>query len=149
MAAIYSPIYEPKHRLKCFTFHYSMNGLTMGRLNLYQVSENDEVLTTEKLLLTITGNQGTDWHQGYVDLRQCNCTYQLVFQAVKGTSYLSDIALDKFSLSQDPTNCKLLKENIEAKYQPVTQGNICESRLLDFEYVYTIKLHLLELNNSY
>ena len=65
-ASIYSPIYELRDRLECFTFHYNMKGLTMGKLELYQVLENDELLTKDKLLLSIPGNQGFQWHQAYV-----------------------------------------------------------------------------------
>ena len=121
-AAIYSPVYEPRDRLMCFTFHYNMNGASMGKLELYQVRENDELLSMDKLLLEISGNQGVEWHQAYVSLRQFNDSYQLVFQATRGSSYLSDIALDKFSLSQDIANCQLLKEIIEDKYMPVQRG---------------------------
>ena len=94
----------------------------MGKLELYQVLENDELLTKDKLLLSIPGNQGFQWHQAYVRLRQMNASYQLVFQATHGSGYLSGIALDKFSLSQDKTNCQLLKEIIHERNKPVEQG---------------------------
>ena len=104
-----------------------MNGVSVGKLKLYQVLENDEILTKEKLLVTITGNQGTEWHQAYIRIRPLNSSYQLVFQATRGPSYLGDIALDKFSFCQDMTNCKLLKEKIEENYIPLKKGikNIC------------------------
>ena len=112
-ASIYSPVYEPKDRLVCFTFHYYIYGDIKGRLELFQVPENvDELLSDDKQLLRLSGNQGNKWHQGYVDLKQLNSNYQLVFLGIHGSSHLGSIGLDKFSLSQDKTNCKILRESI-------------------------------------
>ena len=118
-SAIYSPEYEPEDRLACFTFHYNMFGKTIGDQKLFQLLQNDDYLSDQNLLLKISGDQGQNWHQAYVKLNEVNSRYQLVFQANQEVSSLSSVALDKFSLSQDETNCQLLKEAIRAKYTVV------------------------------
>ena len=115
-------MYEPRDRLRCFTYHYNLFGATTGTLRLFQVPENDELLLDDNLIQRISGNQGSEWHQAYVNIRQLNQSYQLVFQALRGSSNASEMALDKFSLSQDKTNCRILKESIENKYLPANQG---------------------------
>lgn len=99
-----------------------MFGELTGELKLFQLWQVDDDFSELNLLMKISGNQGKEWHQAYVQLRKVNSSYQLVFEATLGVGYFHSIALDKFSLSQDKTNCQLLKASIEAKYQAVDHG---------------------------
>ena len=105
-----------------------MFGETIGYLKLFQLLQNDDHLSDQNLLLKISGDQGKNWHQAYVKLKKVNSSYQLVFQANQEVDSLSSVALDKFSLCQDETNCQLLKEAIEAKYTAVDHSKYLSTK---------------------
>ena len=48
----------------CLQFFYHMNGKRMGRLNVYK----REGMRNDDLLWTMSGDQGTDWHEAVVDI---------------------------------------------------------------------------------
>ena len=48
----------------CLQFFYHMNGKRMGRLNVYK----REGMRSDDLLWTMSGDQGTDWHEALVDI---------------------------------------------------------------------------------
>ena len=48
----------------CMRFFYSMNGRRMGTLNVYK----REGMRRDDLLWTMSGHQGTEWHEALVDI---------------------------------------------------------------------------------
>ena len=48
----------------CLQFFYNMNGSRMGTLNVYK----REGMRSDDLLWTMSGNQGTDWHEALVEI---------------------------------------------------------------------------------
>ena len=48
----------------CLQFFYHMNGKRMGRLHVYK----REGMRNDDLLWTMSGDQGTDWHEALVDI---------------------------------------------------------------------------------
>lgn len=48
----------------CLQFFYHMNGMRMGTLNVYK----REGMRSDDLLWTMSGHQGTDWHEALVDI---------------------------------------------------------------------------------
>ncbi|CAC5390463.1 unnamed protein product [Mytilus coruscus] len=79
----------------CLKFHYHMFGSTMGTLNVYQGN---------RLIWRKTGNQGNQWQLAELVLQanSCNCS-KIYFEAVRGTSHTSDIAIDDVEVH--PSRC--------------------------------------------
>lgn len=75
-------------------FCYSMNGKDMGTLNVYQRFPNDpKPDQTQKRVWTKSGDQGSKWRCTYVNIPSKR-QYSIVFEAVRGDGYRSDIAVD-------------------------------------------------------
>ncbi|XP_073258031.1 MAM and LDL-receptor class A domain-containing protein 1-like [Porites lutea] len=91
----------------CMRFFYSMNGRRMGTLNVYK----REGMRRDDLLWTMSGHQGTEWHEALVDIG--GACYQILFEGVVGPSYLSDIAVDDIYLTKG-TCCHLRQEKFDA-----------------------------------
>ncbi|CAG2246680.1 Neurogenic locus notch homolog protein 2 [Mytilus edulis] len=70
----------------CLKFQHHMYGATMGTLNVYQGSS---------LIWNKTGDHGNQWHLAEISL-QANSfsSSKISFEAVQGSSYTSDIAID-------------------------------------------------------
>ncbi|KAL9958730.1 hypothetical protein ACROYT_G035784 [Oculina patagonica] len=78
----------------CLSFNYHMNGLTIGRLNVYARGPDAE----ETLLWRIAGSQGDAWRSATVPIARTN-PYQIVIEGVIGDGYTGDIAVDNVRLS--------------------------------------------------
>lgn len=75
-------------------FCYSMNGRSMGKLTLYQRFTSDpKPDQTQKAVWTKSGNQGSKWRCTYANIPSTR-QFSIVFEAVRGKGYQSDIALD-------------------------------------------------------
>ena len=61
-----------------------------------QVPETDDL--EERVLGTITGNYGEEWQEFLLDLKEAQTSFQLFLEAVIGSSYLGDIAVDDIRL---------------------------------------------------
>ena len=66
------------------------------RYSVGQVPETDD--PDERILGTITGNYGEEWQEFLPDLKEAQTSFQLFLEAVIGSSYLGDIAVDDFQL---------------------------------------------------
>ena len=68
---------------KCFTFYYHMYGSGIGTLQIY--INNARTTAGKKQVWSLSGNKGNKWHNGKVNLRTANRTYQVIvlFFAVK------------------------------------------------------------------
>lgn len=82
---------------RCMTFWYHMYGSGMGDLNVY-VNING----TKHKVWTMSGDQGDEWKMARVTLVSKGYQYQVIFEAVRGSSFRSDIALDDISFKDYP-----------------------------------------------
>ncbi|XP_069693713.1 uncharacterized protein [Periplaneta americana] len=101
-ARLYSPVYTSQltaSQPSCFTFWYHMYGATTGSLHVYIKPENVEFGGTLLPRFTKTGDQGNQWFQAIVLLPSMNQSFQVVIEAVRGASYVSDIAIDDVKIA--------------------------------------------------
>ncbi|XP_054010875.1 MAM and LDL-receptor class A domain-containing protein 1-like [Hylaeus anthracinus] len=97
-ARIISPIYNATYtEAGCFSFWYHMYGATTGALNVYFKQEKD---ITPRLMFTREGNQGNQWLQGTFNLPKAEKGFQIIIEGVRGSSYVSDIAIDDVAILQ-------------------------------------------------
>ena len=82
---------------RCLSFYYHMYGSKMGTLNLYGNYGN--VVQTKKFW-SRHGNNGNRWTKAMITLP--SGTYQIMFEAVRGAGYRSDMAIDDVSLETGP-----------------------------------------------
>ncbi|XP_031568759.1 MAM and LDL-receptor class A domain-containing protein 2-like [Actinia tenebrosa] len=75
---------------RCMSFWYSMYGGGMGDLNVYL--KDPETGAMEKIW-SKSGDQGQDWKNAEVTIKRA-ANYKVVFEAVRGVDFRSDIALD-------------------------------------------------------
>ena len=90
-AQLVSPSYSSS-RGGCLNFWYSMNGRTMGTLNVVLTTGNKQQRIWSK-----TGNQGSAWQLAQVTIPQSS-NYTIMFEGIVGTGYQSDMALDDISI---------------------------------------------------
>ncbi|VDI13578.1 Hypothetical predicted protein [Mytilus galloprovincialis] len=78
---------------RCLTFTYHMYGEHMGTLNIYQMSD---------LKWTRSGSQNNSWKLDKIHLDEkltdSKGYSKITFEAIRGTSYLSDIAIDNVKI---------------------------------------------------
>ena len=76
-------------------FFYHMFGIEMGELHL-DLSLNGFLI--QDIIPAITGNQGNAWIERVVDLTPYKGDVRIIFRAVRGSGFRSDIAVDQVSL---------------------------------------------------
>lgn len=91
----------------CLQFYYTMYGRYMGYLNVYK----REGMKNDDLIWTLSGNQGTEWHEAVVDIG--GACYQIIFEGITGSSYQSDIAIDDIYFGKG-TCCQLRHRTFDA-----------------------------------
>ncbi|KAJ8402025.1 hypothetical protein AAFF_G00372600 [Aldrovandia affinis] len=84
----------------CLQFHFHMFGSGTGRLSIYLRQEGQG---QEEVLWSRLGEQSISWLKAEVDYK-CDRKHQIVFEAVRGTSIRSDIAIDDILFKKGP--CK-------------------------------------------
>lgn len=77
------------------TFYYHMFGSNMGELHL-DILENG--ILTRDIIQPFIGDQGNSWNSTVVDLSPYSGTIKLIFRAVCGNGFRSDIAIDDVSI---------------------------------------------------
>lgn len=77
---------------KCLSFWYHMYGSHIGTLNFYIKDANSKYI-----IKSIDGDQGDQWQQGEIGLHS-QLDFQVILEAVHGTSYRGDIALDDINV---------------------------------------------------
>ncbi|XP_033751994.1 MAM and LDL-receptor class A domain-containing protein 1-like [Pecten maximus] len=99
-ARIISPMYSATSTAQCVQFYYHMYGSQIGSLNLKLKVQN----AIGNAFWTKSGNQGNKWNVAQVtlDASRLSLPYQLVFEGVRGSGYLSDIALDDIQIRSGP-----------------------------------------------
>lgn len=96
-AQLKSRVIDPSCKPCSFNFWYSMFGSTINTLSVSLQPVNGNKSQT---IWTLSGNQGSGWKNAVVSLVS-SVPYRLIIEAVAGSSYTGDIALDDLSL----TNC--------------------------------------------
>ena len=81
-------------------FAYHMYGATMGTLSI-DVSPDSGSTWIEEW--TLSGDQGDQWNQTFVDLSAYTSNISVRVQAQTGTSFTSDIAIDLLQFMEMPT----------------------------------------------
>nr|XP_034302513.1 MAM and LDL-receptor class A domain-containing protein 1 isoform X2 [Crassostrea gigas] len=80
----------------CLRFFYNMNGRGIGTLNVFAGESN-----SEQNVWNISGNQNDIWTPVAVDIPPVN-DLVIWIEAIRGKSYLSDIAIDTIELFDSP-----------------------------------------------
>ena len=73
-------------------FHYHMYGIRMGKLNVYKEKHG----RSPTMLMRKSGNQGNMWEEYKLTISS-DLPYKIMFEAVRGRDFDSDIALDSIS----------------------------------------------------
>ncbi|KAJ9580601.1 hypothetical protein L9F63_024216, partial [Diploptera punctata] len=101
-ARLFSPVFSPNLTVSqpsCFIFWYHMYGAATGILNVYVKPEDIPFDGNLSPKFTKFGNQGDEWFQGIVQLPRLNIPFQVVIEALRGSSYVSDIAIDDVEIT--------------------------------------------------
>ncbi|XP_028274030.1 MAM domain-containing protein 2-like [Parambassis ranga] len=77
---------------QCLSFYYHMYGSGTGKLSVYINKDGEDVLLWQR-----RGEQSIAWLRAQVEYRSYN-QHQIVFEAVRGSSVRSDIAIDDIIL---------------------------------------------------
>ncbi|KAF7393160.1 hypothetical protein HZH66_008993 [Vespula vulgaris] len=97
-ARIISPLYNSVlTESGCFSFWYHMYGTAMGALRVYFKTETD---INPQLMFHKEGNQGNQWLHGIFTLPKVDKNFQIIIEGKRGTSYVSDIAVDDIAILQ-------------------------------------------------
>lgn len=76
-------------------FFYHMSGIEMGELHL-DININGFLI--KDIMPSISGDQGSGWIEQTIDLTPYRGDVRIVFRAIRGTGYRSDIAIDQVSI---------------------------------------------------
>ncbi|XP_041467542.1 MAM and LDL-receptor class A domain-containing protein 1-like [Lytechinus variegatus] len=80
----------------CISFWFHMFGQTIGSLNVY-LQRNESALDLP--VWTRTSSSGNRWREAYVDVVDIY-TFRVVYEAVRGSSYTGDIAIDDVGMTE-------------------------------------------------
>lgn len=83
---------------RCLSFWYHMYGSGIGQLNVYIES----TVGAAKRMWSLSGDQGDEWKMTQITLSSAASEYKVTFEAVRGTSFRADIALDDISFKEIP-----------------------------------------------
>ncbi|XP_057354571.1 MAM domain-containing protein 2 isoform X4 [Manis pentadactyla] len=82
----------------CLTFFYHMYGAGTGLLSVYLKKEGD---SEESLLWRRGGEQSISWTRALIEY-SCERQHQVIFEAIRGVSIRSDIAIDDVKFQAGP-----------------------------------------------
>jgi len=86
----------------CLQFFYNMNGRRVGTLNVYK----REGMRSDDLLWTMSGEQGTDWHEALVDIGgACYQVLWIISQIVMSFICLVPFPQHLCNISYTGTHC--------------------------------------------
>lgn len=131
-ARLISPVYsrpDPSDEEICIEFFYHMRGETMGQLRVYlrEVSSRDEWnLDPKDSIVWLIGHQGMKWKKEVYIPNYIGDDFQVIFEAIRGSSYQSDIAIDDFSIVR---NCSIYSTSTEDQSvtYPTEEVNVYDS----------------------
>jgi len=93
-------------------FFYHMSGIEMGELHL-DLSLNGFLI--QDIIPVITGDQGSAWMEETVNLTPFKGDARIIFRAIRGTGYRSDIAVDQVTL-RDALPVGILDNELEKAF---------------------------------
>nr|XP_002741057.1 PREDICTED: MAM domain-containing protein 2-like [Saccoglossus kowalevskii] len=105
-ARLISPIYQPENIDDVFilTFYHHMHGTTMGTLNVYLSNVNE---TRLQRIWSKSGREqrtyGNHWFHTEL-VFNATSPFQVIFEGVIGASFLSDMAIDDYSLLRNASD---------------------------------------------
>ncbi|KAL0979007.1 hypothetical protein UPYG_G00179220 [Umbra pygmaea] len=97
-ARMLSPVLRGSTEQQCLIFYYHMYGSGTGILSVL-LRRNDS--GHKALLWRHRGEQSISWMRAMVDYK-CDCRHQIVFEAIRGPSIRSDIAIDDIVFTKGP-----------------------------------------------
>ncbi|XP_055996867.1 MAM and LDL-receptor class A domain-containing protein 1-like isoform X2 [Ostrea edulis] len=97
---------------RCLTFWYHMYGSDMGTLN---------VLVDGSSVWTRTGDQGNSWKKADITVGTTT-NYKVAFEAIKGSGYRSDIAIDAISMTACGSSTQAPTTQAPTTQAPTTQA---------------------------
>uniref|UniRef100_A0A3B4TCJ5 MAM domain containing 2 n=1 Tax=Seriola dumerili TaxID=41447 RepID=A0A3B4TCJ5_SERDU len=86
---------------QCLRFYYHMYGSSTGQLSVHLDKDGEDVLLWQR-----SGEQSIAWLRARVEY-QCDSQHQIVFEATRGSSVRSDIAIDDIVFEGGPCPGKL------------------------------------------
>lgn len=92
----------PATTAQCITFWYHMKGSSIGTLKVLLQRQG----VPDYVLWRLDGDQGDKWISGQAPISSSSSSYKIVFEGVRGTGYLGDIAIDDISFSSSKCGCK-------------------------------------------
>ena len=99
-AIMYVPCIDPTQWTQLsLVFAYHMYGATMGTLSIDVSSDSGTTWIEE---WTLSGNQGTQWYETYVDLSAYTSNISVRFQGITGAGFRSDMAVDLVQFIEMP-----------------------------------------------
>ncbi|KAM6184001.1 MAM domain-containing glycosylphosphatidylinositol anchor protein 1 isoform 2-T2 [Erethizon dorsatum] len=107
-ARLVSPLYNASAKFYCVSFFYHMYGKHIGSLNLLLRSRNKGALDTH--VWSLSGNKGNVWQQAHVPINPSG-PFQIIFEGVRGSGYLGDIAIDDVTLKKGECPRKQMDPN--------------------------------------
>ncbi|KAF6114951.1 MAM domain containing glycosylphosphatidylinositol anchor 1 [Phyllostomus discolor] len=107
-ARLVSPLYNASAKFYCVSFFYHMYGKHIGSLNLLVRSRNRGALDTHAW--SLSGNKGNVWQQAHVPINPSG-PFQIIFEGVRGSGYLGDIAIDDVTLKKGECPRKQMDPN--------------------------------------
>uniref|UniRef100_A0A8C9KVD2 MAM domain containing glycosylphosphatidylinositol anchor 1 n=1 Tax=Phocoena sinus TaxID=42100 RepID=A0A8C9KVD2_PHOSS len=107
-ARLVSPLYNASAKFYCVSFFYHMYGKHIGSLNLLVRSRNKGALDTHAW--SLSGNKGNAWQQAHVPINPSG-PFQIIFEGVRGSGYLGDIAIDDITLKKGECPRKQMDPN--------------------------------------
>ncbi|CAD1476208.1 unnamed protein product [Heterotrigona itama] len=93
-----------------------MFGTKIGALNVYFKKENDLL---PRLMFNKEGNQGNQWLHGIFNLPKAKKGFQIIIEGVRGSGYVSNIAIDDIAILQGD-KCR---DDTKAENEGVTEGD--------------------------
>ncbi|CAI9719520.1 and LDL-receptor class A domain-containing 2-like [Octopus vulgaris] len=79
------------------SFYHHMSGRNMGSLNISVRTNN----SSKKSIGSISGNQGTGWKHQCLPVNEGYGNHEIIFEAIQGNGFDSDIAHDDVTLSEN------------------------------------------------
>jgi MAM domain, meprin/A5/mu len=112
--ALFSPLWSFTKSSQ-LTFYYYMNSSAAKVAPILQVYVYTQLDAYEQLLFIDTTRHDNTWQNAAICLPDGN--YRLAFVGTIGSSYMSDIALDKFTLTAAQSSCSAeIFTNIASSY---------------------------------
>ncbi|XP_068205826.1 uncharacterized protein [Palaemon carinicauda] len=118
-ARLYSPVYPASFTdsPSCFAFYYHMYGNTTGDLHIYMKGETDDIEFMSPIY-QMGGSDHENWVLHVIHLNEIDSNFQIVIEAIRGHSYMSDIAIDDVKLAHGE-ECDELHEEAMKQYRTI------------------------------